>query len=696
MSFPDPNRRQAAAEARNAATLLSTEIDHPSHTRNQDENHPYIHSFTKGLLHGDNGLLENPGDFKIFAEGTESSDPSVFQAVPLNTSVATFHGATRADFDVLECEGDRRPYREWESPTAGHAFVLEGPDPFALTMPPAPAAGSAEFAAEMAEVYQMALARDWPVAGFMHEDLVAGLRKADGGAVSNAGKKRLKDAQERVSVAADRLTDMRWFKGVPDGRDTAVEEQRRRRRFNIPQTASNLFRGAGEDPWETPFLSQFMIMGDGGCKRDVAARASGKIAFGAQLIDQKVRFATPEKDFMTTWRDWLDVQNALNARPLVGDAQYVTDAGKVQFRTMAALRDMATYVHDDQLYQAYLNAALIMLSERFGFDPDIPYHGQTNNASPRWNREPFALFGGPHLLTLLSEVSSRALKAVRGQKFTVHRRLRPEAAGALFHKIYSGYNPNREHGGSSYATGDGSAEALARASLGQTLATYTFPTGGGTEPPLESILSDIRLHNADQTGEDPNDLDRAKWLLPMAFPEGSPMHPAYGAGHATVAGACVTMLKAFFNMRDANDTTRPAYLVEPGGPALVPDCGSNVGDGSIDMLGVDIDRGLTLEGELNKLMWNISNARNVAGVHYYTDYIESALLGEAITIGILREQMLCYEPDESVSMTVPLLTRRTLPETLLNGSTIGKDDAVDVVKINRHGHLEAASATPRP
>ena len=36
-------------------------------------------------------------------------------------------------------------------------------------------------------------------------------------------------------------------------------------------------------------------------------------------------------------------------------------------------------------------------------------------------------------------------------------------------------------------------------------------------------------------------------LLPVAFQEGSPMHPAYGAGHATVAGACVTILKAFFD-----------------------------------------------------------------------------------------------------------------------------------------------------
>jgi hypothetical protein len=26
-----------------------------------------------------------------------------------------------------------------------------------------------------------------------------------------------------------------------------------------------------------------------------------------------------------------------------------------------------------------------------------------------------------------------------------------------------------------------------------------------------------------------------------------PTHPVYGAGHATVAGACVTLLKAFFD-----------------------------------------------------------------------------------------------------------------------------------------------------
>lgn len=79
-----------------------------------------------------------------------------------------------------------------------------------------------------------------------------------------------------------------------------------------------------------------------------------------------------------------------------------------------------------------------------------------------------------------------------------------------------------------------------------------------------------------------------------------------------------------------------------------------------------IEQGLTLEGELNKLMWNISNGRNVAGVHYYTDYIESALLGEAITLGILREQMLAHHEDENVEMTVPLIVPRALPEALLS------------------------------
>ena len=60
----------------------------------------------------------------------------------------------------------------------------------------------------------------------------------------------------------------------------------------------------------------------------------------------------------------------------------------------------------------------------------------------------------------------------------------------------------------------------------------------------------------------------------------------------------------------------------------------------------------TVEGELNKLASNIAIARDWAGVHYFTDYIESLRMGEQIAIGILEEQKLTYR--ENFSMTVPL------------------------------------------
>lgn len=686
MTFHDPNRKPE--DVRNAATQRSTEAPLQPHIPNMDEDAPYIFSFTKGLSHTPNGLLSDPGDFEQFAKGTETHDPKEFaKTVPYR---GDFDGA---DLTHLPKKEDR--YRQWESPTSGHAYVLQGPDTYALTMPPAPKVGSAEFGAEMAEVYQMALSRDWAVASFMDNALVHGLTDLHGNPVSDACKKRLSHDNKKVDDAADRLSDMRWFDGAAD--DNQKQLIKDRRRHGKTQTAGTLFRGEGEDDWATPFLSQFMVMGSGGGDRDFKKRSTGVIQYGAQCIPQKVRVAQPETDYMTGWQDWLNVQNGFNARqslpPSGQGSEFVNDA----FRPIARMRDLATYVHDDALYQAYLNAALIMLDECYPLDPDIPFHGAATRKFPfpgamgdDTNRTPFALFGPPHLLTLVTEVSSRALKAVRLQKFSVHRRLRPEAAGALFHTVYSGYEPDWDEANSEPygANGDAIGQG-ARDMLATTVAEYTFPQDPNTaptEPALEAILTDIREHNKKQNGG----ALKNSWLLPMAFPEGSPMHPAYGAGHATVAGACVTLLKAFFAMTDKFGA--PIYVVKPKEAALVPDCGTSPTDKTIDLLAVNIDEGLTLEGELNKLMWNISNGRNVAGVHYYTDYIESALLGEAITIGILREQMLGYHEHENVAMTLPLLVPRTLPKSLLTGQTdLTPSSVVSKILIKSDGTLADAS-----
>ena len=104
---------------------------------------------------------------------------------------------------------------------------------------------------------------------------------------------------------------------------------------------------------------------------------------------------------------------------------------------------------------------------------------------------------------------------------------------------------------------------------------------------------------------------------------------------STVAGACTTILKAWF---DCDHQLDFAFQAETKGK-------------SQKLEEVQLDAPLTVGGELDKLAANISIARNMAGVHYFTDYWESLLLGERIALGILEEQKLTYP--ESFRVNVP-------------------------------------------
>lgn len=226
---------------RNRTTDLSNSGKAEPSVDNRDEQSPYLSSFTKGLAHGLNGLLVDPADYETFAAGTKEHDPTAFERTrPYSGPFYTPEANALAD-DVR--------YREWESPTAGHAYENEGPDPQAIPMPPAPKIGSSELAAEIAEVYQMALSRDWGVAGFMDETLIHGLELADGNPISTAQKNRIKATKKRVDEAAKRLSKMRWFDGEKLTIDTGKPLELARRRFGETQTANTLFRGKGEDPW---------------------------------------------------------------------------------------------------------------------------------------------------------------------------------------------------------------------------------------------------------------------------------------------------------------------------------------------------------------------------------------------------------------------------------------------------------------
>jgi len=108
------------------------------------------------------------------------------------------------------------------------------------------------------------------------------------------------------------------------------------------------------------------------------------------------------------------------------------------------------------------------------------------------------------------------------------------------------------------------------------------------------------------------------WLLPQAYPEGCPPHPSYPAGHAVIAGACATALKACF---DETHVLPDPVDASPDGKELVPWRGPD----------------LTVGGELDKLASNIAIGRDFAGVHWRSDGIEGLRLGEEVAIAVLDE-----------------------------------------------------------
>jgi hypothetical protein len=126
------------------------------------------------------------------------------------------------------------------------------------------------------------------------------------------------------------------------------------------------------------------------------------------------------------------------------------------------------------------------------------------------------------------------------------------------------------------------------------------------------------------------------WLLSQAFPEGSPMHPAYPTGHGTVGGACITMLKFFF---DGNFAIPNPVAPTSDGLSLVPYTGSDAGQ-------------LTVNGELNKLGHNITFGHGIhAGIHWRSDSDASLLLGEAVALSFLRDRAKIYNEPFTVRLT---------------------------------------------
>ena len=315
-------------------------------------------------------------------------------------------------------------------------------------------------------------------------------------------------------------------------------------------TPQTLFRGFTAGDVVGPYISQFLLQ---------------PINFGALPITQQFTTYLPGIDYLTDTGSWMAARN--------GQGPFGSNSKDSVPRYLRNGRDVAAWVHMDALFQAYFHALLWLLGNGVAFNVGNPYNNSRTQAG-------FGTFGGPHIIALMSEISSRALKAQWFQKWYVHRILRPEEFGGLVHWTKTGAANYPLH-----------PDILQSQAVAEVFSRY------GT------------------------------YLLPQAYPEGCPQHPAFGSGHSTVAGACVTMLKAFFN---TDNVVFPDPVV-PGedGLSLVPYTGSDAGQ-------------ITLTGELHKLAANIGIGRDHAGIHWRSDYLGAVLLGEAVAISVLRDQRGCY------------------------------------------------------
>ena len=366
----------------------------------------------------------------------------------------------------------------------------------------------------------------------------------------------------------------------------------------VAVTAQNLFRGTFPGEQTGPYVSQFLLKGNSDPRKMPGGgrnAADGYVAYGARVIDQRQQTVLPGTDYLTDFAWWLRAQNGEDFRG--GDQFDFT-----QRRFIRNLRDGANFVHFDLVIDAYYNAAWILLSEPTGTqnvantgavpmrDREFPLDTGNPYAPPAPESPTevgFVTFGDVHVLEVLTEVIGRAGRAVWWQKWGVHRRLRPEEYGGRVDNWIVGRRDYPLH-----------------ASIKNSLTT------GGLAP-----------YYGGQAGD-----KFPSYLLPQAYPEGAPTHPAYGAGHATISGACITILKAFF---DEGKTIENPMQSNADGTALIPYSGST----------------LTVLGELNKLAGNISLFRNAAGVHWRSDHTRSLLLGEAIAIKLLQELSITYNED---------------------------------------------------
>jgi membrane-associated phospholipid phosphatase len=339
-------------------------------------------------------------------------------------------------------------------------------------------------------------------------------------------------------------------------------------------TAQTLFRGFTAGDVIGPYVSQFLLK---------------PFNYGPYAMNGLMTVPVAGDDYLTTEVNWLASQN--------GQSPVAANPSDKTARLMRNGRDLANYVHTDPnggLFMSFYNAGIFLFEQHALLqkqnkpsllNPGHPYLQYTK-------QDPFGTFGVPFFLGLIGEAAVRAFKAAWYAKWFVHRVLRPDQYGGLVH-----WTKKQQK-------------------------TYPLNTDILTSEAVKRVFA----------------ANKGSYFLPQAYPEAGPQHPSYPSGHATMAGACATILKAAFD----------------GGAAFARLADNTVVVASDDGLSsVSVaDPGLTIGGEIDKLASNIAFGRNFAGIHWRSDAEEGIRLGEAVALSILRDQSNNYAGEDFDGFTI--------------------------------------------
>lgn len=573
-----PSRRSIARDIREDSLRRDFDHDFPDPHNNGDEdfnrdkNHHknFIGNYNKGLPHHT-------------VETSDPQDPQIGEVIP-NDYEEMVHALESGDENRINNIPRGIPNnpctRRFTNPQAGLAFDLEGKDSHDFMISDTPTLRSNFAAGEMAELYWMALCRDINFHDY--------------------------DSSNTIIMAAIGDLNSRY-------------SDFKRNRYPNGVSIGNIFRGVLQGDLEGPFISQFLLQGSNFPFLDKKV-TDGFIQYGTLLIDQRQGTVQKGIDFISAFDDWLQIQIGYEPRGMPDTqhpdmCKYLANCGMAleeqdnrpsdgRGRYIRNLRDLSNYVHIDDLPQEFLNACLILkhlgIPENHGPGCSPQPHGPTDKPTSNFlgnpylrykNQEAIATFGDQFIFTLVAEVARRALYAAWYQKWLVHRRLRPEEfAGRIEVRRRFPDVP------------------------------YQIDRDIFSSP----VLGEIFERNMQLNTSKPAPYNTGTYLLPQAYPEGSPLHPSYPSGHATISGACVTVLKAYF---DEDATFSEPVMVDVGQDGTREEGTVLTGYNGTLKVGT----------ELNKLASNIAIGRNAAGIHYFTDYYQGILLGEKVAIALLED-----------------------------------------------------------